>query len=231
MAKVFICYAEEDFEAAERMYNELLQIRQDPWMDKKSIVPGQKWEPTIREAIRTSDYFLAILSPHSVGKRGYVQKELRLGLEALDQFPDTEIFLIPVRIAPCDPSHLRLKEIQYVDMFPEWNAGVRQIIKVFAFSEPPQIDQDLPGSQWRSTETLHDLGEWTFLLRADGVVEYEQNDAKRENGRWRQEGEGIYMQFNDRFVQYRGTIRKGRMVGDAQNLKGEIWTWEATRID
>jgi len=76
--QVFISYAREDYEIAERLYGDLGQrdgVR--PWMDRKDILAGQNW----RLAIQKSSCFLALHSSDSVSKAGYVQKELRMALD------------------------------------------------------------------------------------------------------------------------------------------------------
>jgi TIR domain len=53
--QVFISYAREDINAAQRLYNELKNAGLVPWMDKYSILPGQNWDIEIKKAI-TSAY-------------------------------------------------------------------------------------------------------------------------------------------------------------------------------
>lgn len=126
--KVFLSYAHEDVDAASRLYEELKLAGVDAWFDKKDLLPGKIWKAAIRQAIRDSRYFLAILSKNSVNKRGFVQKELMEALDMLDNFPQSEIFIIPVRLDDCEPSHERLREIQWVDMFPSWKNGLDKIL-------------------------------------------------------------------------------------------------------
>ena len=51
MAKptVFISYAREDFPAAKRIYDELRRAGVEPWLDKESLLPGQKWKVATSE--------------------------------------------------------------------------------------------------------------------------------------------------------------------------------------
>ena len=127
--KVFISYAREDERTAKRIYKDLESQGVQAWLDKFSLLPGQNWKIEIEHAIRRSNYFIALLSSKSLSKRGYVQKELRKGLDILDEFPDSEIFLIPVRLDDCEPFHPRLGELQRVDLFPSYGEGLNQILK------------------------------------------------------------------------------------------------------
>lgn len=104
---VFISYAHEDEPTAVEIYNFLKTQDCDPWLDKFSLIPGQDWQFEIQRAIENSDIFIACLSNNSVSKMGYVQKELKKALDVLGQFPEGEIYLIPLKIESCKvPSSL-----------------------------------------------------------------------------------------------------------------------------
>jgi len=134
--KVFISYAHEDGVQAEQLYADLVRAGIDAWIDTKHIPPGIEWASAIRNAIKDSRYFLALLSGNSVEKRGHVQKELRAALEILDEFPETQIYFIPVRLGECIPGFERLTRLQWVDMFPSWKQGVDRILWAIQYSPP-----------------------------------------------------------------------------------------------
>lgn len=126
---VFLSYAREDQRDAKKIFNYLEKNGVKTWadFDNASLPPGSKWEPVIKKAIKESRYFLAILSSNSVTKKGYAQKELVIALNILDEFPEQDIFIIPVRLNECYPSHEQLKELRWVDMFPSWEDGINEI--------------------------------------------------------------------------------------------------------
>ena len=126
---VFISYAREDTEAARRLYDDLKNAGLTPWLDKESLVAGQNWKIAINKAIKKSRYFIPILSSNAVEKRGYVQKEFRYALDVIDEFPESQIFVIPVRLDDCDIPYEKLKDIEYVDLFPDWNKGLQRILQ------------------------------------------------------------------------------------------------------
>jgi hypothetical protein len=72
--RVFISYARQDTEAANRLYNDLKLSGLEPWLDTESLLGGENWRISIKEAIRNSRYFVALLSSNSVEKIGYVQR-------------------------------------------------------------------------------------------------------------------------------------------------------------
>jgi TIR domain/Sulfatase-modifying factor enzyme 1 len=99
--QIFLCHASEDKAAVEAIYERLKALGYQPWLDKKDLLPGQRWRSEIPKAIRAADYILICLSKTSVAKRGYVQDEFKLALEVLRQIPDGTIYAIPVRLNEC----------------------------------------------------------------------------------------------------------------------------------
>ena len=60
---VFISYAREDSDSAERLYNELKKTGFKPWLDKYNIIAGQDWKEEIMDAIENSSrYFIPLFS-------------------------------------------------------------------------------------------------------------------------------------------------------------------------
>jgi hypothetical protein len=128
--KVFLGYVEEDRAIVDRLFESLKARGFAPWLDKRKLLPGQNWPRAIEEAIDTSDFFLACFSRLSVRKKGSFQSEIRYALDCARRVPLDETFLIPVRLDDCRvPSRIR-REIQYIDLFPDWNRGVGRIVSV-----------------------------------------------------------------------------------------------------
>jgi len=114
--KIFISYSRDDIATAEEIYIFLKDKRCIPWMDKYDLLPGQKWKLEIGKNIRLSDFFLACLSNNSVSKKGYVQKELKEAISVLEQVPEGQIYIIPVRLEDCIVPD-SLTENQWLDWF------------------------------------------------------------------------------------------------------------------
>ncbi len=130
-AKVFISYAHPDVEPAQRLYYNLKESGHDPWLDSESLLPGKNWKIEIRKAMKDCRYFIALISSQSVTKRGYVQKELKLALDILEEFPPGSIYVIPARLNRCESTDERLQELHRVDLFPNWDIGVKRILRTF----------------------------------------------------------------------------------------------------
>jgi len=127
--QVFISYAREDIDVAKRLYRDLEEAGVKPWMDKKDIRIGENWQFKIRQAVKESDYFLALISEKSVSKKGYVQKELKLAMDILDEVPPDDIFVLPIRLDESIPRHERLIERQWGDLFPSYDDGLKEILQ------------------------------------------------------------------------------------------------------
>ena len=61
-------------------------------------------------------------------KKGQFQAELRYALDCAARVPLDRIFLIPVRLEDCAVPPCIGREIQYVDLFPDWEEGVRRVV-------------------------------------------------------------------------------------------------------
>ena len=178
MPSVFLSYAHADAEQAQRLYDDLTRAGVDVWLDRESLLPGQQWKPAIESAIRTTRYFLALLSTVSVSRRGYVNRELAIALEALDEFPSDDVYVIPARLEACAPSHPRLRDLHWVDLYPDWDRGVAKILKVIGAAAPPRSSESPP------TERQTDGRERT-PPRRDPVRRREPERAVAPRPRWR----------------------------------------------
>ena len=117
MARIFLCYANEDSLHIEALYERLQDLGFEPWMDKKDLLPGQRWEQKIRHALKCSPFVLLCLS-QNIGRAGFIQREFKLVVEALQEIPEDIIHTIPVRLERCDiPEQFGF--LQCCDLFEE----------------------------------------------------------------------------------------------------------------
>jgi hypothetical protein len=127
--KVFLAYVREDLGQVERLYRALRRRGFDPWLDRKKLLPGQDWPRAIRRAIELADFFVACFSRRSVRKRGEFHSELRFALDCARRLPLDDVYFLPVRLDECPVPPQISREIQYVDLFPDWNAGVARLVR------------------------------------------------------------------------------------------------------
>jgi len=143
-ARVFIAYVEEDMAAAKKLYAAFEQCGFRPWLDRKKLLPGQNWPRAIETAIQASNFFVACFSQRSICKRGSFHSELRFALSCAAQVPLDEIFFIPVRLDGCEVPRRISRNIQYVDLFPNWGRGVATIVGVMKKQEENLKRKRLP---------------------------------------------------------------------------------------
>jgi hypothetical protein len=128
LAQVFIAYVKEDEALAARLYVNLAAAGFNPWMDVHKLLPGQNWPRAIESAIENSDFFVACFSSKSVRKKGGFQAEIRYALDCARQVPLDQIFIVPIRLDPCEPPRAISHELQYIDFFPDRRQGLARMI-------------------------------------------------------------------------------------------------------
>ena len=116
---IFLSYAKEDKEKVQKIYTTLVNNGIEPWMDKppspyeeNGLGAGQKWETILRKRIKESDYFMAFISNSSANKRGYVQNEIRQALKEMNNFPEDQVYLVPVLLEECQVPELTVGTIE-----------------------------------------------------------------------------------------------------------------------
>lgn len=114
--RVFLCHAKEDVVKVRNLYKRLKNDGFDVWFDEVDLIAGQEWEIEIPKVVKTSDIVLVLVSNNSITKTGYVQKEIRIALDAADYQPEGSIFLIPVRLEECKVPD-RISRFQWTDLF------------------------------------------------------------------------------------------------------------------
>ncbi len=132
LPQVFIAYVKEDEPAAWRLFEDLSAAGFDPWMDVRKLFPGQNWPRVIESAIESSAFFVACFSEKSVSKRGGFQSEIRYALDCARRVPLDDIFIVPVRLTPCRVPRSLQRELQYVDLFPDWDRGIVKLTRMMS---------------------------------------------------------------------------------------------------
>jgi tetratricopeptide (TPR) repeat protein len=116
--RVFICHSSRDKPIVRVLYHLLNTDHVKPWLDEVDILPGEDWDIAIRNAVRKSHIVLVCISEFSINKTGFVQKEIKYALDVADEQPENTIFIIPLRLTPCEVPE-RLQRWQWVDLFAQ----------------------------------------------------------------------------------------------------------------
>jgi len=104
---IFVSYAREDEEFAQRLNKSLLESGQIPWQDRKNIKPGDNYQEKIDTALRDAEAVLVVMSPQAARSQ-YVTYEWAFAYGA-------GVRVIPVVVKKQTKLHPRLIAINYID--------------------------------------------------------------------------------------------------------------------
>jgi len=111
---VFISYAKEDINFAQKVYDYLENLGFEPWLDKKKLLVGQNWKIEIDKALRKANFIVLLLSSTSVSKRGFVQREFKAALDFYQDKLEDDVFIIPLKINDCEVPN-SLSSFQWIE--------------------------------------------------------------------------------------------------------------------
>lgn len=126
MLKVFLNHAAEDKALVMPYFHKLKALGFEPWIDKR-ILPGQDWDEMIQRAFNAADVYLVFMTPRSVSKRGYVQREINDALDKQRYNLPGDIGLIPLMLADCEVPIKIAKSHQYIRLPEGWHEVVESL--------------------------------------------------------------------------------------------------------
>jgi hypothetical protein len=199
VARIFLCHASEDKAQVREVYHRLRAIDGfEPWLDKEDLLPGQDWDYEIKQALKTSDFILIFLSRSSVAKRSYVQREMKLALDALQELPEGTIHTIPVRLDDCDVPE-QFRRYHWANLFEPngFDRIVRavhaELAKRFGTTPPPSLQPSprpsLPERAATQDTTVEPLGDNALAgFRRESLTEPARDQVfisyAHRDGRW-----------------------------------------------
>jgi len=96
---VFLSYASQDAEAAQRLCDALRAAGVEVWFDRNELVGGDAWDAKIRGQIADCALFVPIISANTQARReGYFRLEWKLAAQRTHMISDDTPFLLPVVI-------------------------------------------------------------------------------------------------------------------------------------
>lgn len=158
-ASVFISYSSHDYELVRTLVvAQLQQHGLQVWFSRDSIHAADEWEKRIRQALISTEWFLVALSPESV-RSEWVRAEVDWAIE------NRRGRLIPVLVGDCNPEdcHLRLRQIQYIDLRGGNAQGKAALLRVFEAGSSTDAQQDGPhfvGHQGPAPAPASASGSW-----------------------------------------------------------------------
>ncbi len=118
--QVFLCHSSGDKAEVRAIYKRLQAEKWlYPWLDEEELDPGQEWDLEIEMALEKSHAIVICLSPASITKQGYVQREIRVALELAEYMPEGAIRIIPLLLKPCESIPRRLRRWQWASYYEE----------------------------------------------------------------------------------------------------------------
>jgi hypothetical protein len=190
MPHAFLSYVREDLASAERLATALREAGVDVWMDRSHILPGQRWQTVIRNAIREGAFFLACFSTNYNRKQlSYMNEELGLAVEQLRQMPVDRTWFIPLLLDATEiPDRdigvgQTLRSIQWLDLYADWQRGIEVLVRLLG-GLPNRHGTRRPNVKAPSiTSQQQEANDWEATLKADTLDGYRDFLAKHSTSR------------------------------------------------
>jgi hypothetical protein len=116
MEKIFISYSRKDTDFVRKLAGDLESAGYDVWWDITDLRGGDDWVRNIPEAIKSSQYFIVVLTPNSI-ESDWVRKEYTQALTLRKK-------IIPIMLAQCSVpfalntiNFVNFSEGEYADNF------------------------------------------------------------------------------------------------------------------
>jgi len=116
---VFLSYASQDAEAAQRICDALLAAGIEVWFDQSELRGGDAWDAAIRRQIRSCGLFIPVISANADARtEGYFRLEWKLAVDRSHLMASDRAFLLPVVIDDLTESDARVpdrfRELQWM---------------------------------------------------------------------------------------------------------------------
>lgn len=96
---IFLSYARDDSDAAERLYRRLDGLGLDVWFDRERLESGDAYEQKIRKLVRSCAFFMPVISRRAEQRvEGYFRREWRQAEERMRGIADHVPFILPVSV-------------------------------------------------------------------------------------------------------------------------------------
>jgi TolB-like protein/Flp pilus assembly protein TadD len=160
---VFLSYASQDAEAAQRICEGLRAAGIEVWIDQSELRGGDAWDASIRRQIKTCALFIPVISRTTHDRvEGYFRLEWKLAVDRSHLIASDQPFLLPVVIDDTKKGDERVperfREVQWTRVpGGEASPAFVELVKRLLSGEPPEsIDIRSPAA----TTTLISLVPW-----------------------------------------------------------------------
>lgn len=129
IAPAFFSYSRLDSEFAIRLAEDLKAAGANVWIDQLDILPGQRWDRAVEEALRRCPCLLVILSTASISSNN-VMDEVSYALQQNKH-------VIPILYQDCSIP-FRLHRLQYLDFRRDYARRIKELLNVLVPAENEQ---------------------------------------------------------------------------------------------
>lgn len=115
---VFLSYASQDAEAAQRICEALRTAGLEVWFDRNELVGGDAWDQKIRKQIKECALFVPLISANTNARaEGYFRLEWKLAVDRSHLMADDQPFLFPIVVGDVNDATARVpdrfREVQW----------------------------------------------------------------------------------------------------------------------
>jgi len=137
MEKVFISYSRKDIDFARKLAGDLEKAGYDVWWDITDLEGGDVWIRKIYQAIKTSQYFIVVLTKASI-ESNWVTEEYAEALNLLRKRQIKKI--VPLMLEQCEPP-FGLTTTNYINFIDgEYADNFHKVLDSLDYSgKPPEV--------------------------------------------------------------------------------------------
>ena len=181
---MFLSYASQDAEAAQRICEALRTAGIEVWFDQSELRGGDAWDQKIRRQIRECALFAPVISAHTNSRpEGYFRLEWKLAVDRSHLMADDAPFLFPIAIGDVADATARVpekfKEVQWTRLrlyeTPAELAG--RVAKLLGGEDVARVSRpvisEVTGREIRATKKSLPVWLWVVGMIIVGVVAYE----------------------------------------------------------
>jgi hypothetical protein len=95
--------------------------------------------------------------------------------------------------------------------------------------EPPAKFKSVEDTVWSGSDTAD--GRLVLRFLKGGILDYSTATGTYRNGTWKQKGGSIYLEMNNKYAEYHGTMKGNEIAGKGGNRAGLKWTWTVKKLE
>ena len=108
---IFLSYASQDADAAQRVCDALRTVGLEVWFDQSELRGGDAWDAAIRKQVKECALFVPLISANTDARsEGYFRREWNLAVSRTLDMADDQAFLLPIVIDATLDANARVPE-------------------------------------------------------------------------------------------------------------------------